>query len=82
MKLEPSKGSKNDEEASSNDINGILMLAFLIIGGIAATWSSIVYFDLMNIPARDTRAVATSPSTTLQKAGQYYQSSSARLKSL
>ncbi len=44
-------GSKTDEEAtSSNNVNGILMLAFLIIGGIAATWSSIVYFDLMDVP--------------------------------
>ena len=31
-------GSKDDEEASSNNVNGILMLAFLIIGSIAAVW--------------------------------------------
>lgn len=53
------KGSKNDEEASSNNVNGILMLVFLIVGGIAATWSSIAYFDLMDLPVASEHGVKT-----------------------
>ena len=52
-------GSKNDEEASSNNVNGILMLAFLIIGSIAATWSAISYFDLYNMPVASEHGVKT-----------------------
>ena len=53
------KGSKTDQEAGSNTINAILMLAFLIIGGVAATWSAIVYFDLMNMPVASEHGVKT-----------------------
>ncbi|VAW25810.1 Alternative cytochrome c oxidase polypeptide CoxM, partial [hydrothermal vent metagenome] len=53
------KGSRTDQEAGSNNINAILMLAFLIIGGVAATWSAIVYFDLMNMPVASEHGVKT-----------------------
>lgn len=53
------KGSKTDEEASSNNVNGYLMLGFLIFGSIAATWSSIVYFDLMDAPVASEHGVIT-----------------------
>ncbi len=53
------KGSKTDEDAGSNTVNGYLMLAFLIIGGIAATWSAMSYFDLYNIPVASEHGVKT-----------------------
>jgi cytochrome c oxidase subunit II len=53
------KGSKTDKDAGSNDINGILMLSFLILGGIAAVWSSISYFDLYNLPVASEHGVKT-----------------------
>ena len=53
------KGSKTDEEAGSNNVNGILMLVFLIVGSVAAVWSSIAYFDLYDIPVASEHGLVT-----------------------
>ena len=44
------KGSKSDEDAGSNKVNAGLMLAFLIVSGIATVWSSVAWFKDYHIP--------------------------------
>jgi len=53
------KGSKSDEDAGSNNVNAALMLGFLIIGGIAALWSSISYFDTYTVPIASEHGIKT-----------------------
>jgi cytochrome c oxidase subunit 2 len=53
--------SKKQEspESTSNDVNGILMLSFLIIGGILAWVSAYVYFDDYSLPVASDHGVIT-----------------------
>ena len=44
------KGSYEKRTTASNDINGILMMAFLIIGFGLAAWYSLAYFDEYDPP--------------------------------
>ena len=48
--IQVAKQAKEGPESSSNSINGVLMLLFLIVFGGAAWISAFVYFDDYNIP--------------------------------
>ena len=50
---------KESPESTSNDVNGILMLSFLIIGGIMAWISAYVYFDDYSLPVASDHGVIT-----------------------
>lgn len=50
---------KENPESTSNDVNGILMLSFLIIGGIMAWVSAYVYFDDYSLPVASDHGVIT-----------------------
>ena len=53
------KGKKDKPDSQSNTVNGVLMLAFLIIGGIWAWQSAYSNFDLYNIPVASEHGVET-----------------------
>ena len=53
------KGSYEKRVTASNNVNGILMLAFLIVGFGVATWYSLAYFDLYDPPVASEHGVLT-----------------------
>lgn len=53
------KKQKDGPESSSNSMNGILMLLFLIVGGFWAWYSAYSYFDEYSLPVASEHGVTT-----------------------